>query len=69
MTDILTATVIAAGFATITATTAQAGNGYGRSYAYDYCFYYKSRALGAKSRERKQVMWARYRACLREYGG
>ena len=69
MKTILTAIVIAAGFATVTATTADAASGYGRSYAYDYCFYYKSRALGAKSRERKQVMWARYRACLREYGG
>ena len=69
MKAILTAIVFAAGFATVATTTAQASSGYGRSYAYDYCFFYKSRALGARSQERKQLMWARYRACLREYGG
>jgi hypothetical protein len=44
-------------------------SGFGRSYAYDYCYYYKTRALGAKNRERKKLMWAKYRACLKEYGG
>ena len=40
----------------------------GASYAQQYCYYYKQRALGTKSRARKDQLWAQYRACLREYG-
>ena len=65
MKSLLIAAVIAAGFATVGTQTANAGN---KSYAYEYCQYYKMRALGAHSLDRKDHMWARYYACLREYG-
>lgn len=66
MKSLLIAAVIASGFATIGTQTANAGGN--QSYAYQYCYYYKARALGAHSLERKDYMWAKYRACLREYG-
>jgi hypothetical protein len=62
------ATIIAAaGFATLGTGTANAGGK--NSYAYQYCHYYKARALGAENPYRKDRMWAMYRACLKEYGG
>ena len=67
MKSLLIAAIIASGFATVGAVTANAGGG-NKSYAYEYCHYYKARALGAYSLERKDYMWAKYRACLREYG-
>ncbi len=67
MKSLLIAAIIASGFATVGTVTANAGGG-SKSYAYQYCHYYKARALGAHSHERSQYMWAKYRACLREYG-
>ena len=66
MKTLIAIAVIAAGFAIIGAAKAQA-MGY-KSYAYQYCYYYKARALGARSHARSRIMWARYYACLREYG-
>lgn len=68
MRALVIATIIAAGFATVGTQTATA-NGYKNSYAYQYCHYYKSRALGADSPYRADLMWAKYYACLKEYGG
>ncbi|MGI9513421.1 MAG: hypothetical protein ACR2OL_11005 [Anderseniella sp.] len=68
MKSLLIAAIIATGFATVGTATANAGGSGGKSYAYEYCHYYKARALGAHGFERKQYMWAKYRACLREYG-
>jgi hypothetical protein len=66
MKSLLIAAVVATSFAAVGAQNANsAGN---HSYAYQYCHYYKARALGAHSLERKDYMWAKYRACLREYG-
>ena len=66
MKSLLIAAIIASGFATVGTVTANANGN--KSYAYQYCHYYKARALGAHSLERKDYMWAKYRACLREYG-
>ena len=66
MKSLLIAAVVAAGFATIGTQTANAGGN--KSYAYQYCHYYKARALGAHDLDRKDYLWAKYRACLREYG-
>ena len=65
----LIAITLATGIATIDVTPASAGGSYGRSYAFEYCYYYRTRALCAKTRQRKQLMWAKYRACLKEWGG
>ena len=66
MKSLLIAAVIASAFAIVGTQTANASGN--QSYAYQYCYYYKARALGADSLERKDYMWAKYRACLREYG-
>jgi len=66
MKSLLIAAIIASGFATVGTVTANASGN--KSYAYQYCHYYKARALGSHSLERKDYMWAKYRACLREYG-
>ncbi len=65
MKALLIAAIIAAGFAIVGTQTANAGN---KSYAYEYCQYYKIRALGAQDLDRKDYLWAKYRACLYEYG-
>ena len=50
MKNIVIATMIAAaGFATLGTQAANAGGGYKNSYAYQYCHYYKARALGART--------------------
>jgi len=66
MKSLLIAAVVASSFAVIGTQTANSAGS--KSYAYQYCHYYKARALGAHSLERKDYMWAKYRACLREYG-
>jgi len=67
MRAIIIASIIASSFAGLGVQTANA-NGGNKSYAYQYCHYYKARALGAESLYRKDLMWAKYYACLKEYG-
>lgn len=68
MKAIVIAAIIATGFAAAGSQTASAFGG-SHSYAYQYCQYYKIRALGADSAYRADRMWAKYYACLKEYGG
>ena len=68
MKAIIIAAIVASGFAIVGTQTANAGGG-NKSYAYQYCQFYKSRALGAHDPDRKDRMWARYYACLDEYSG
>lgn len=67
MKAIVIAAIVATGFAAVGTQTTSAYGG-NKSYAYQYCHYYKARALGADSHYRSQRMWAKYYACLREYG-
>lgn len=69
MRAIVIAAIVAAGFATAGTQAANAGGGYKNSYAYQYCHYYKARALGTEDPYRADRMWAKYYACLKEYGG
>ena len=39
-----------------------------RNPGYDYCSFYKTRAMGTKDKRAKERYWAQYRACLREWG-
>lgn len=65
MKTFLIAAIIATSFAGLGAHSANAGN---KSYAYQYCQYYKIRALGAHDLDRKDYLWSKYYACLSEYG-
>jgi hypothetical protein len=67
MRAIIIASIVAASFASIGTQAANASGN--KSYAYQYCHYYKARALGAESLHRKDLMWAKYYACLEEYSG
>ena len=66
MKSLLMAAVMIGGFSATGTQTVEAGGN--KSYAYQYCHYYKARALGAHDLDRKDYLWAKYRACLREYG-
>ena len=63
---LLVATMIATSFATLAADSASARN---KSYAYTYCEYYKIRAQGSHDLDRKDYLYSKYYACLKEYGG
>lgn len=66
MKTLLIATMIASSFAALAATDANARS---RSYAYTYCEYYKIRAQGAHDLDRKDNLYSKYYACLKEFGG
>ena len=39
------------------------------NYARVYCLYYKNRAMASRDQNRRAVLWAEYRRCLKDHGG
>ncbi len=64
MKTIITAAIIAAGIAGISASSAQAGGAHGYNNELNsVCYYYKTRAMGARTQEMRDLMWVAYYEC------